>query len=533
MKNLLKKKKFWYKSLVFLSLNFSFFSFVSCVVNVDTSERAEEDRKLSSNDVKNYVENAFVENILHENAFKSSDSNLTVQFQNTNSEFFKEAKNAFDFYQKYQISLDPTFTLKLISELQNKNVLSTNDFATLSAQSGYNKLFNDQGFIILYQNFATGIAQIVNKMLLVKFYLIQLDQPNLIKDSQIYKDGISSRSSFNTRQIFQNIDPNSPDFFLIHLMLTKNPVQVWQFESNDQSSISTFSQLKVKDTNSFNNLLRSENISSKLTRKEQDFERLAKNDKLDTANLLGYSGILYRHNANLGDLSFQFNDLRNHGEVKSGFFDPQTNLIWSAEQIKNFQLINKAKIFPVELKASFDRKKTKDKAEISDFEIKNDGSVAGATYKIKSVIPTRDNDANKFAVSVIVEISLNSAKYFYNVDVSWDEKKAYYNPEIKPGGEDLPKISDGIPTTSADLSKISIKYVNKLAPLYDKIIQDSNSKQAYFSLDNTPWNTNEQKTKLAYSLYLADETGIYRDAKNFFESIGYKVESKDKIVKVQ
>lgn len=528
-----KKKKLRYKPLIFLSLNFSLLSFVACKIDVSTSERAQEDKKLSSTEVKNYIENAFVETILSENVFKFASSNLAKEFENTNSEFFKKAKNAFDFYQKYQNSLDPTFSLKLISELQSKNALSSNDFSILSAQVGYNKLFNDQGFIILYKNFATGIAQVVNRMLLVKLYLTQLDQPNLIKESQIYKDGISSQASFTTKQIFENIDPSSPDFFLIHLMLTKNPVQIWQFESEDQSSISTFSQLKIKDANSFNNLLRSEKINSKSTRKEQEFEKLAKNDTLDTSVLLGYSGILYRQDANLGDLSFQFEDLKIQGEIKSGFLDPQTNLIWSSEQIKNFELINQAKMFPLEFKSDFDYKKTKDQVQVSDFEIKKHTNIPGISYKIKNVIPTRDNDANHYSVSVIVEISLNSAKYFYKVDVKWDEKKAYYSPEIKKEGENLPKIAGGIPSTLADLSKISVKYVNKLAPLYDKIIENSNTKQVYFSLDNTPWNTEDQKTKLAYSLYLADETGIYRDAKNFFESIGYKIELKDKVIKTE
>ncbi|MCI8283399.1 HinT-interacting membrane complex lipoprotein P60 [Mesomycoplasma hyopneumoniae] len=531
MKTRFKKKKNWYKSLFFLVLNFSFLSLSGCRVITETSEKAQEDKKISSEIVKNYIENAFVENILQENVFKTTSPKLVLEFENTNSEFYKNTKEAFDFYQKYQVSLDPTFSLKLVADLQEKNALSSADFAILSAQAGYNKLFDSQAFIILYKNFATGISQIVNKMLLVKYYLVSLES-DLIKDSQIYKDGIAASASFTTKEIFENIDPNSPDFFLIHLLLTKNPVQIWQFESSDQSSISTFSQLKVKDLNSFNNLLRSENITSKLTRKEKDFEKLAKNDSLDTTNMLGYAGILYRQDANLADLSFQFEDLRKQGEVKSGFLDPQSNRIWSSEQIRNFSLINKAKMFPVELRQNFDFKTGKDKVQISDFEIKNDNSLPEAKYKIKAIIPSREGSGNNFFVSVIVEIELGSAKYFYNVDVSWDETKAYYYPEIKPQGEDLPKLSQGIPTTFKDLSKISVKYVNKLAPLYDKIVQGENEKRAYFSLENTPWNTQEQKIKLAYSLYLADETGIYRDAKNFFEGIGYKIESKDEIIKL-
>ncbi|MHA0306176.1 HinT-interacting membrane complex lipoprotein P60 [Mesomycoplasma ovipneumoniae] len=532
MKNHPKKNKFLKKLPVFLVLGTSFSALVSCTVDVNSGARFDEDRKLSSNDVRDFVENAFVENILAQNIFKTGSNSLASEFTNTNSQFFTQAKAAFDFYQNYQISLDPTYSLKLIAQLQSTNAISSSDFALLSPQAGYNKTFNDQAFIVLYNNFSTGIAREINKMLLVKAYLTQLDQPNLIKDSQIYKDGISTRTSFTSRQIFQNIDPNSPDFFLIHLMLTKNPVQVWQFESSDPNSISTFSQLKIKDTNTFNTLLRSENINSRLTRKEQQFEKLGKNDDIDTALLLGYAGILYRQNASLGDLSFQFNDLRIQGQTKSGFLDPASNLLWSAKDFQNFNLINQAKMFPVELSPNFDRKKTKDQVQISDFEIKIPAQIPGVSYKIKNVIPTKDNDANKFAVGVLVEISINSSKFYYNVDVSWDENKVLYNPQINAEGQNLPKIDNGIAAVSSDLSKISVKYYNKLAPLYDKIVEENNTKQVYFSLENTPWNTQEQKTKLAYSLYLADQGGIFRDAKNFFESIGYKIESKDPIVKI-
>ncbi|MBG0730693.1 hypothetical protein IM807_01105 [Mycoplasma sp. 'Moose RK'] len=520
----MKKKQLF---VTFLLTSFPL-ALVSCTIEVTTTQRAEEDRKLSSTDAKNFVENEYVKNILAENFFKSSSLNLDAEFANTNSAFFAQAKRAFDFYQNYQVGLEPTYSLKLIADLQNKNALSTSEFATLSAQAGYKKIFNSEAFIILYKNFATGIAQTINKMLLVRSYLTQLTDKSLLENSQIYKDGISDKSPSSIRELFQSIDPNSPDFFLIYLMLNKSPAQIWQFESNDQNSISTFSQLSVKDVNSFNNFLRSEKIDSKSTRKEQEFEKLGTNDSLDSSLLLGYSGILYRQNVNQGDLSFQIKDLKTQGQVKSGFFDSQTNLIWSSDQIKNFVLFAKAKIFPVVFKDGFDKKNTNNKVEISDLEIKTSGNLSGIEYKIQRIFPDLNSDK---LITAIVEIKIGSAKYFYSAQISWDEKKFYFNPEINTNGNNLPTIGDGIPSTLPDLSKISVKYVNKLAPLYDKVVTDSSGKKVYFSLDNTPWKTDVQKTILAYSLYLADQTGIFQDAKNFFESTGYKTEIIDKIIK--
>ncbi|CAT05290.1 Uncharacterised protein [Mesomycoplasma conjunctivae] len=520
-------KKSWKKwSLLSLATLPTIATFISCGINVQSGQREEENRKLASQETKDFIENAYVANILSQN-FYSDGASVLDSFNNTNSPFYKEAKDTFDFYQKYQIAQNPTYSLNLLSQLRENNAITSVDFATLTTQAGYNKEFNEQGFQILYKNFATGIQTIINKMILVKNYLINLNESQ-ITTSKVYKDGIGANASFSSQQIFQSIDPKSKDFFLIQLLLSKQPAQVWQFESSDPLDISTFSQLRVKDLNTFNNFLRSDNINSKSTRKEESFEKLAINDSIDSSKLLGYSGILYNQGSNGGDLDYSLSFLMSQGEIKSGFFDPQTKRILSAKNLAKHQQINAIKLYPVVLNDSFDKKNNKFQLKISDLSIKG----ASNTYKIVRVYPNLNSD-NRSATA-IVEISFNDGiKTHYSVAINWNDNAVFYNPDLPEAGKDIEQISDGVTSVNSNFDKIEVKYVNKLAPLFDKAVtSDKGETKVYFSLDNTPWKTDEQKMRLAYSLYLADQNTIFGDAKKFFEGLGYTIKTVDSSIKL-
>lgn len=497
-------------------------AFVSCGTIVDTGVKAEQDKKLASQETTKFVQNAYIENILSHKFYPNGSLTLQQSFQDTNSAFFKASLAAFNFYQESEIAKNPTFSLELLSKLSENNALANTDLANLRTQAGWNKKFNTTGFITLYNNFSTGIREIVNKMLLVKGYLLNLNEQDITSSSS-YKDAMSGSG---LKETYESINPKNSDFFLLELMLTKQPAQVWKFESKDPIDITTLSQLRVRDVNSFNTFLRKGDATNNalLTKKEQAYENIGTNDKqVDTTKLFGYSGILYNQGSStpLGDLDYSLNFLKSQGEVRSGFVDPKTNKIWSSAQIAAYSKINSTKVYPLTFSATFDKKKTNTQITTSDV------SINQANYSVVKVYPS-SNDNNRSATAV-VKINLGTTNLYYSIDFNWDDKQINQSPEFPTTGTQLMNLTNGLPSVNDNLDQINIRFVNKITPLYQK---DATSNKFYFSLANTPWASDASKEKLAYLFYLADQNGIYNSAKNFFESQGYTIDVKDSTVKL-
>lgn len=495
---------------------------VSCGTVVDTGAKIEQDKKLASSETSKYVQNAYIENILSHKFYPNSSLTFKQNFDDSNSAIFKDSLKAFNFYQDSEIAKNPTFTLELLNQLSQNNALANEDLAKLTSQAGWNKRFDSSAFITLYNNFSTGIRENVNKMLLVKGYLLNLSEQDITSSSN-YKDAIAGSG---LKEIYQSLNPKNSDFYLLELMLTKQPAQVWKFESKDPIDITTLSQLRVRDVDTFNTFLRKGDATNNalLTKKEQTYENIGTNDNsVVTTKLFGYSGILYNQgNSNpLGDLDYSLNFLKSQGEVRSGFVDPKTHKIWSSSQIAAYNQINSTKVYPLTFSPNFDKKKTNTEITTSDV------SVNHLNYSVIKVYPS-SGDNNRSATAVI-KIALATTNLYYSIDFSWNDKQITQSPEFPDTGKQLMKLTDGLSSVNENLDEINIRFVNKLAPLYEK---DSASNKFYFSLVNTPWASQDSKEKLAYLFYLADENGIYNDAKNFFEAQGYTIDVKDKIIKL-
>lgn len=531
------------KWLLTPAVGFSAITFISCSYNVESPERIEEDKKLQDKIVKRYVDNAFVETILAQRVYKFQPTAIASNFNDTNSEFFKDAQQAFNFYQNYQLKQDENFTYTTYSNLLKDQVLNSNDFRQLEKDLGSGNKFSTPSFKILYNNFDTGIAEIVNKLLLTKHFLLGQEE-NDIKNSKIYKESISDKASFTTKNIFESLDPSDKDFFLMKLLLEKQPAQVWKFESSDGLDLATFAATQVKDAKSFNSIVLADaKLDSKTTQKQENFEFLQANDSIDLHNLFGYQGILYNQGvSSRNDLDYSISHLQSEFKIKSGFLDANNN-IFSQDQLSLFDKWNQVKLAPIKLKTTFDTNKEKEELSASDIEIQADqNSLTYATYEVDKIYPSFVS-SNKKSAQVVIKITIKSdnanlkdKSYFYTITVDWNNKdNITYSPQINQDGQKLSQeIPASISSLSSDASKISISYVNKIVPLFDKVVTDNNKKETkrYFSLDNTPWSTLEQKEILAFSLFLADQNLIFNDVKTYFEDMGYKINVKDKAIKL-
>ncbi len=534
------RKSLWVLAPV---LGLSAISLISCSYNVESPQRIEEDKKLQDKIVARYVDNAFVETILAQKVYKFKPSDIKANFNDTNSAFFKEAQQAFNFYQNYQLKQDQNFTYTTYSKLLKDQVLNSNDLKVLQKDLGSGSKFETPAFKILYNNLETGIAEIVNKLLLVKFFLLNQDSKD-IKDSKIYKDGTSDKASYTTKNILESLDTNEKDFFLMKLLLEKQPAQVWKFESTNTIDLATFAATQINDADSFNAIVLADAaLDSKTTQKEENFEFLNANDSIDLHNLYGYQGILYNQGvSSRNDLDYSLTHLKNDFKIRSGFLD-DSNRIFSQDQLSLYSKWNQVKLAPIKLKSTFDINKEKEALLATDIDIEADSnSLQNATYSVEKIYPSLIT-SNKKSADVVVKITIKSDNqkikdnsYFYKVMIDWNNKdNITYTPQINKDGEKLPQeVPASIVSLSSDASKISISYVNKIVPLFDKVVTDEKTKETkrYFSLDNTPWSSLEQQEILAFSLFLADQNLIFNDVKSYFENMGYKINVKDSVIKL-
>ncbi|WP_340640906.1 HinT-interacting membrane complex lipoprotein P60 [Mesomycoplasma hyorhinis] len=534
------RKSLWVLAPV---LGLSTISLISCSYNVESPQRIEEDKKLQDKIVARYVDNAFVETILAQKVYKFKPSDIKANFNDTNSAFFKEAQQAFNFYQNYQLKQDQNFTYTTYSKLLKDQVLNSNDLKVLQKDLGSGSKFEIPAFKILYNNLETGIAEIVNKLLLVKFFLLNQDSKD-IKDSKIYKDGTSDKASYTTKNILESLDTNEKDFFLMKLLLEKQPAQVWKFESTNTIDLATFAATQINDADSFNAIVLADAaLDSKTTQKEENFEFLNANDSIDLHNLYGYQGILYNQGvSSRNDLDYSLTHLKNDFKIRSGFLD-DSNRIFSQDQLSLYSKWNQVKLAPIKLKSTFDTNKEKEALLATDIDIEADSnSLQNATYSVEKIYPSLIT-SNKKSADVVVKITIKSDNqkikdnsYFYKVMIDWNNKdNITYTPQINKDGEKLPQeVPASIVSLSSDASKISISYVNKIVPLFDKVVTDEKTKETkrYFSLDNTPWSSLEQQEILAFSLFLADQNLIFNDVKSYFENMGYKINVKDSVIKL-
>lgn len=509
---------------------------IACGTTVTSPEKIKEDELLVSDKTKKFIELKYVENILLNKIYNKENKELLVQFNDSNSKFYKDAFAAFDFYQKFQVNKNPSFTTDFVSKLKKDNLISQDEVDVLSREMGPNKYFSEASFKYIYFNVNTEIREVVNKMLFVKNFLTNLTEEE-IKNSKRYKNNSAdSNNNYNQREIYKSISSKNKNFFLNALLLEKQPAQIWKFESSNSNDINTYSQFKIKDEKTFNSLIDDRNFNTANTTKEQEFEKIGVNDSLNTSALLAYKGILYNQGSSAkNDFNYYVDVLKNQGQIKSGFVDEENRYIYSKIDLDKAASWKGKKEIAIKLKDSFDKKKEKYAIQAEDFEFPKASENSQVLYEVIRIIPNK-NESVKKGVSVLVRMSLKAdtsikkSYRFYSIDVNWTNDKATYIPEISEQGREIKNVISEVKIVNEDFTKISATYMNKIVPLYNQKVVEKDKYNYFFSLDGTPWENEESKTKLAFSLFLSDKDTIFNDVKKFYEEQGFTIEYKEDIL---
>ncbi|UWD34325.1 HinT-interacting membrane complex lipoprotein P60 [Mesomycoplasma molare] len=517
------------------------YAITSCSsINVENSEKIKQDELLKSEKTKKFLETKFLESILTSKLF-TAYTDLGKAFEDESGFYYKETKKAFDFYQKQELKKDKSFTVKMVNDLNSKNLLSSKELEELQKEIGPNKLFTDKGFKILFSLNYSEIKNDILKMILVKNFLLNSSEQDII-NSEIYKNYSSEKNTnYAQRNAFQNTNPKTKDFFLKTLLLEKQVAQVWKFESSDANDINSYNLLELKDENSFNSLIDERFKNAKTTNKIESFELLNANDDINLENLLSYEGILYNQGSNAkGSFNYDIYQLKREYSIKSGFVDENTRIIYSKNDLKSADNWKGKKELSIKLKDSFDKNKNKFQLTADDLEFENQASHSEVTYSVASILPFESESLQKRAY-VIAKMVLTSEKdskspssRFYIVEINWDGNENTYSPKIASEGREIQNFPSFVKVINNDFTKISATYLTKIVPIYDEIVDTTKdnvvSYKRYFSLNNTPWNSDSQKEILAFSLYLADKKSLYNEVEKFYNQAGYKIEYKDDLL---
>ncbi|VEU59695.1 HinT-interacting membrane complex lipoprotein P60 [Mesomycoplasma neurolyticum] len=533
----MKKNK---KIYTYLSFGLLFTPFIanSCGEVVTSIDRQKENQDLKSTEVKNYLENKTVELILKDYWY-GKDVDLEKEIEKSESSYFKDAWKAFDFYQKYNLKKNPYYSWNIISELNKNNALSNDDYIKLINNiKSPEKLFSQEDFRLLFKLNNSNIKYDINKMLLNLNYLSKMKKENIEK-SKKYKNVFDTTNNNNSKNknIYENISLTSNDFFLISLLLNKEVAQVWNFESDEQNKAKTLRNIKIYGETSekdFNNFLSPKTQNLEITKLAKDFELFEINDSIELKNLYGYKGILYnQNNLRKYDFSYSLNDLMRLPEIKSGFLNNEEKLILSKNNLINALKWKGKKELSVQIKENFDKNKDSSVITKNDLEIIKPKDVDGVKYEIHRILTKDKNDKN---IDVLIKMTLDSndsknldSRYYWVNNLSWDSTKINKSIQIPEEGKELTQYPDFISYWDSEQDKLFASYVLPIVPLYNNNILENNKNKIYFSLNSTPWESEENKIKLIHSLYLADENSLFNEALSFFEDEGYKIEYIDDI----
>lgn len=501
----------------------SLVGFMSCSTVINSVERTNQINNLLRNsDV--FLDNKLLTEILNFEYSKSGTKTDTQKaFEDKTSSYFTESWAAFDFYQAYKLKNDPLYFVNKISEWAAKGYLSQDGTADSNLdtikklQLGYNQSLTQDQFILIYNNANTLIQNDIKKMVIVNKYLTNANEEDIKKDKK-YKDNINDKNTF-----YHLINTATKDYFLKYELLTRKLIENWEFKNSNQALLYVFSTLKVNSVDSFNYIQK--NFYSSIIKTQDSRLKLAVNDNVDTTKLFGYEGIKTSTNTK-GDLDYSINGLKSQNTTLSGFWNIASDKIVSINDMKSADFFKGKKTVLPQLKTE---SKTKTSSEITDSDFQFITENNDATFSIHFIIPDESKFAeNKKIANVVVKMQSKANpeyKFFYRVNVNWNEDTIKYSPTE---AFDVPEIIKFINTLDAEKKSINISYINKIVPLFTERLLDKDATEVkqFFSLDQTVWNSAEEKNKLSYSLALLNDN-TYNNAKEYYKSLGIEIKDKN------
>ncbi|MGY6172343.1 HinT-interacting membrane complex lipoprotein P60 [Candidatus Mycoplasma pogonae] len=492
-------------------------SLVACAATVNSDNKNIQDKillqhgeKVSNNEYLNSILTYQYREIL------GSDS-VDQALENANSTFFNEAWEAFDFYQSQQLQNDPFFFIKLINAWSSQGFLSqdgtpdSNINATQQLNVESNQPLNKMQLVLISKNLDTGIKELLKKMLITKQYLLNSTKENIEKSKEYTEN--------KDKDEYKYISTDSKDFFLLAQVLKNRILQKWEFNTDKLSALASYGSFKIKDGSGFN--LLSENKLSLVRQKVVPQNALQTSDDLNTNQLFSYKGLQINQTGN-ADLNFAVSYLRSQDTTKSGFVDNNTSKIYSQRQLTNAAFWKGKKTAIPKLNDSA-KSKNRFEIKVTDFTFEDQSDL---NFEVVGIYPDETRERTLEIIINATDKNNQQNNFVYRVKVVWfteADKATQYTPS---NGKEI-NIPSELNVLTSDKKQVQMAYVNKITPLatFVKVSEDKKTANIYFSFEKTPWNTDLQKTKLAFSLYNINDS-FYNAAVEFYKSLGFELEKK-------
>lgn len=302
----MKLKKWFKKSLVLSAVSIAVpIAAVSCGVIQNSPELERQNTTFSSENAAERIENLWVEKVL-ERLFSVNNSSLDSEIDNSESQFFKNAYQAFMSYSQFQLAKDELFFLKQISEWSTAGIFNADQTTSINQLKAINTAPTLEQFKILYKVKASKVAEEVNKLLLIEKYFKIDNESDLQK---IFTDFTVNKPNYDSKH-----------YPLITYVLTKQPIQTWNYNSSNPVDLFSSRNKTVASVNDFQNLF----IGTFEQAQAANSNLLFSANEVLESKLSGFKGLEIEKAQNF-NLSFSVADLK---QAKSnslyGFFPNST-----------------------------------------------------------------------------------------------------------------------------------------------------------------------------------------------------------------
>ncbi|AZZ65630.1 hypothetical protein DMC14_002445 [Metamycoplasma phocicerebrale] len=520
----------------------------------------------SKNQIILSVINTYLE-VFYDNEVKSvskdNKDKLLYLIEKKDSQFHKDLYNLFKFYANAKLDSDPQFFWNLRQNFIKLNI-DVSSYEPAAAN-----LPTEDNFIFLMKNskfLANNIRLEIEKLLISKIYLLKfrdefkklsvndkgLDKWQVSLEKEMKKDSTSSLK----KDTYDSLDFSASNLYLIKYLIESPLIEKWSF-TDDQDMNLRIGKANVSNFNDFNTLA-SYNSSGK---PKYDYNTVAKHPEyllntgesegFDIKLLKAYKGILSNVETS-GDLSNSLYAMRRQKSPVFGFIDPKTKRVYDQDHFKLSKILKQEDKLPA-LKASAQLKQKQGQEDklksITAKDIEFDGlnrdpkdeklftktiTVDSKQYTLEfKVRDTITFSGEILRVPMTLSVKELGARHFYDFNSELEYKSKAFIDQTEGKNYNLDKYPTFIDMIKDN--KIDASYVVKIAPSYIKKtiknLKGENEDKKVFTLEQTPWNSNEQQDILANTIVLNKGNTLFREVNKYIlDHLGFKLENLNKTV---
>ncbi|RMA79068.1 hypothetical protein JN00_0115 [Metamycoplasma subdolum] len=523
---------------------------------------------ISKNKVLTELTNAylltFYENEIKtlDEASKKGDVILNV-VKGKKGELYKDLKDMFTYFSQSELDKNPQYFSNLKAEFIKANVdASSYNVNPFSSPTEEEMIFLFEHSNILEDN----VRLTLQKNLAVKLYLLKSREEIKKLANNDKKEDKQKLEQLNKRlenkdqkddrdtTLLQALDLTSDSLYLEEHLLNNHYHVTWSFTDSRDMNLRK-GHGKVKNVDEFN-LLASYNPTSK---PQYDYNPVAKHKNLLLASganegnldtMRAYKGFATAAHTT-GDLYHGIYFLKSITSPIFGYLDAKTKKVFSQDAFKFAEILEKAKTAPkVKIKtASADKIKNKTQVLFTANDIQIDDSTS-AKNELDKTIFTLNNKITIGASNYTLQLEAESFEYdfakSFDVTINWKltvkelEKRQFYTfkslckdlqEDSKTNNYNLLSYPKYVNFEADDSSKFDATYLIKIAPLYKeemKSVQKDGKtvkeKVGFFTFENTPWSSKEEKEKIIQNLLLVEKDNLFKNAAKYFKNLGFKID---------